>query len=565
MRTIALLLAAAWGAAGPPAEAGTFPVTETFDGRSFEYRMELAARRPGYRVYRLRYPSPVETPFEANNVIPAEYYLPDGIGPDDPSRPAVICLHILGGQFELVQLVGSSLAARGIPAIWFKLPYYGSRRPEGLAEDSRQDPARLAEALSQGLLDVRRTFDVLAARPEVDPQRIGVTGISLGGILAGTAAGADARFHRAALILAGGDVLEILHHARESRRLSQLLDDLPADQRRKLEETLRSVDPLTHAAALRGRAEDGRVLMINAGADEVIPRAATEKLAEALGIADDVVWLDGLGHYTAIAALPQALRTTIAFFAEDLPEGVEPPAAPAAAPTPLRRAVRLVQQAGLLLGMGAEPPAGRCHFADVAATVTLAEGNQVEGHVRIVRGHGHRFRVELDVPQFGAAVLAQGKGPWMAARDNTVFYGELPPDRAPEDPREFLAEENALKLRTAGGLLAVLGFSPELLEHWVAAAEEPDREGGPALRITRKDQPGDHAVLVFHEDGTTPKEAVFEVEGVSGRAEFRAWQMGTVAHDALFEPAADATVQKVDSGDLYRMFAALLNFALEAF
>ncbi len=100
------------GAGGPPAEASTFPVTETFDGRPFEYRMELAARRPGYRVYRLRYPSPVETPFEANNVVPAEYYLPDGIGPDDPQRPAVICLHILGGQFELVRLVGSSLAAR---------------------------------------------------------------------------------------------------------------------------------------------------------------------------------------------------------------------------------------------------------------------------------------------------------------------------------------------------------------------------------------------------------------------------------------------------------------------
>ena len=61
--------------------------------------------------------------------------------------------------------------------------------------------------------------------------------------------------------------------------------------------------------------------MINAGEDEVIPRGCTVKLAEALGIADRVNWLDGLGHYTAMAELPRALRMTAEFFAQDLPAG----------------------------------------------------------------------------------------------------------------------------------------------------------------------------------------------------------------------------------------------------
>ncbi len=565
MHTILLLLATAWGGPAPPAGESTFAVTEAFDGRPFEYRMEFAAQRPGYRVYQLRYPSPVETPFLANNAISAEYYLPDGIGPNDARRPAVICLHILGGGFELVQLVSSSLAARGIPAVWFKLPYYGERRPQGLKEDPRHDPARFVEALTQGLLDVRRTVDVLAARPEVDPGRIGVTGISLGGMLAGTAAGADPRIHRAALILAGGDVLEIIYHARESRRTAELLRALPPVRRREVEETLRSVDPLTHAGALRDRARDGRVLMINAGSDEVIPRSATDKLAAALGIADDVVWLDGLGHYTAMAALPQALGRTVAFFAEDLPDGVEPapPVASAAGLTPLRRVVRLVQQAGTFLGAGTEPRAGRCHFIDLAVTVTLPDGKQVEGSARIVRGEGHRFRMELDVPPLGAAVLAQGNGPWMAAGDKTVFYGELPPDRAPDRPFHLASEANMLKLRAAGGLLAALSFSPELVERWVAASDEKDDNGRPGIRLVRKDRPGDSGVLIFHEDGATPKEAAFDVEGVQGRVVVRAWQLDTVAHETLFEPSGDAVIEKVDADDLYRMFAALLNFAAE--
>lgn len=562
---IVILLLVAWGATTPSDEPATFSVTKTFDGRPFEYRMELAIQRPGYRVYQLRYSSPVETPFETNNVISAEYYVPEDLGPDDARRPAVICLHILGGGFELVQLVSSSLASRGIPAIWFKLPYYGERRPTGLKDDPRQDPARFVEALSQGLLDVRRTIDVLAARPEVNPSRIGITGISLGGMLAGTVAGADPRIHRAALILSGGDVLEILHHARESRRISQLLKDLPLDERGKVEQSLRAVDPLTHASALRERAQDGRVIMINAGSDEVIPRAATVKLAKALGIDDEVIWLDGLGHYTAMAALPQALQTTVAFFAKDLPEGVEsaPPAAQATELTPLHRVVRLVQQAGLFLGMGVEPVEGKCHFLDWKASVVLADGKKVEGSTRVVRGAGYRFRAELNVPTVGTGVFAQGRGPWLGIGDKTVFYGELPADRAPKHPFHLAAERNVLKLRAASGLLTALDFSPESLHRWVSASEEKDADGRPAIHIVRKDRPGDYGLLIFHEDGTTPKEAVFDVEGVQGRVVFRAWQIDTVAHDTFFEPSEGATIQKVDAADLYRMFAALLNFAVE--
>ena len=565
MHTMLLLLAATWGGTTPAAEPATFSVTQTFNGRPFEYRMELAARRPEYRVYQLHYPSPVDSPFESNNTVPGEYYLPEGIGPNDPQRPAVVCLHILGGGFELVQLVSSSLASRGIPAAWFKLPYYGERRPEGLKEDPRQNPQNFVAALSQGLLDVRRMVDLLASRPEVDPGRIGITGISLGGMLAGTAAGADPRIHRAALILSGGDVLEIIHHARESRRICELLRGLPLEDRRQVEKTLRAVDPLTHAGALRSRAQDGRVIMINAGSDEVIPRAATEKLAQALGIGDQVIWLDGLGHYTAMAALPQALQTTVAFFAKDLPEGVKP-ASPAIRPetnTPLRRMVRLVQQAGSFVGTGTEPDAGKCHFLDWKATVELADGKKVEGSARIVRGGKHRFLAELNLPTLGSGVLAQGRGPWLGSGKNTVFYGELPPGRAAEQPFHLAAEKNLLKLRAASGILTALDFSPESLERWVSASEEKDAEGRPAIRVLRKDRPGDYGLLVFHEDGVTPKEAVFDVEGVQGHVVFRSWQINTIAHDRLFEPSPDATIQNVDADDLYRMFAALLNFAAE--
>ncbi|MDX9981752.1 MAG: hypothetical protein RBU25_17155, partial [Lentisphaeria bacterium] len=85
-------------------EAETFTVQEP-DGGTFAYRMTFLRDTPRHRVYRLAYPSPVHTDLESNNTIPAEYYLPHGIAPGEPRRPAVICLHILGADFELVRLL----------------------------------------------------------------------------------------------------------------------------------------------------------------------------------------------------------------------------------------------------------------------------------------------------------------------------------------------------------------------------------------------------------------------------------------------------------------------------
>ena len=118
------------GRAAPPA-AEVVEVAKTFDKAPFSCRISLGAERDAFRVYRLSYPSPVHTTVEANNTVPAELYLPRGMTAGDPRRPAVICLHIMDGNVELVQIACSALAARGIPALWFNLPYYGPRSPAG--------------------------------------------------------------------------------------------------------------------------------------------------------------------------------------------------------------------------------------------------------------------------------------------------------------------------------------------------------------------------------------------------------------------------------------------------
>lgn len=125
--SIAACLMAAVAVAGPDRPAEVVRVASGFDKQAFSYRIEMGSEHDTFHVYRLTYPSPVQSPLAQNNTIPAELYLPKEIKPGAKPRPAVICLHILGGGFELTRLQCTALAARGIPAIWFKLPYYAER------------------------------------------------------------------------------------------------------------------------------------------------------------------------------------------------------------------------------------------------------------------------------------------------------------------------------------------------------------------------------------------------------------------------------------------------------
>lgn len=561
----AAVLAGLIGPAGAWAEE-TYPqsvaVAKTYNQSPFAYRIESRDAKNGFSIYRLTYPSPVTTPVVQNNTVPAEFYLPDGIRPGDPKRPAVICLHILDGNMELVRLTCSVLASRGVPSILFMLPYYGPRGlprgPEAMADD----PKLFLGAISQAMEDVKRTIDVLASRPEIDPQHIGITGISLGGIVAATAAGLEPRLSRVVLVLSGGNLKAIISHAHETKDLNRLINALPAADKALVERTIEEVDPLRHADGLKDRATAGKVLMINAAEDEVIPRACTEKLAKSLGISDRVVWLRGLGHYTALAELPHLLQTTADFFAEDMPPGLQvaPP------PTPRNSAAQavasLIQQATAL---GAtEPAAGRCHLVDCDFSLSARGGKPREGHVRLVRGFQRRFRLEFRMAGVGEAAIGQEKFPWMVSGGKVLFKGVVGGDEK-IDPLAFVEPRHLDRLRMVAGAAGALVLAPDVLEQVATITGEVPEKGPRTIHIAVKEKKlKGTGELVLDDDGSTPKSARFDASDLRATVTFHAWQVDTVGADALFDPPSGLEEKDVGREDLARMFSALLNFAMES-
>src|SRR5581483_18989 len=133
--------------------------------------------------------------------------------------------------------------------------------------------------LHQTVLDVRRAGDWLAQRPDVEPSRVGLVGISLGAVVGSLTAGIDDHFGRSVFLIGGGDLpVIVMHGSKETAEAKAKLekDGFTVDQ---LRERWRDVEPLTYASRIRPE----EILLINADADEVIPLAATETLRAAMG------------------------------------------------------------------------------------------------------------------------------------------------------------------------------------------------------------------------------------------------------------------------------------------
>jgi dienelactone hydrolase len=275
----------------------------------FSYELEPVMATERYTVAKLRFPSPITTADAENNVVHAEYFAPRGSG---HRRPAVIVLHILGADFPLSRYMAARLADRGVVALFVKLPYYGERRPAGKDQPTKRflsaDVDRSVTAMRQGVCDVRRAVVWLADRPLVDPQRLGVTGVSLGGIVSALAAAVDPTIREGAFLLAGGDLSSILWEMPEGAAYRKQWRDA-GRTRDDLKVLTDPFDPLTYADRLKGK----RLMMIAGKVDEVVPPASTLLLWEAAG-RPPIRWCD-CGHYSAIGYLLPSIRQTVDFFA----------------------------------------------------------------------------------------------------------------------------------------------------------------------------------------------------------------------------------------------------------
>jgi dienelactone hydrolase len=260
-----------------------------------------------HEIWDVTFPSPVVTPHANNNTVHCEYYKPTGLAKDE-KRPAVIVLHILGGDFALSRLFAGTIAQRGTAALFVKMPYYGPRAQPGVAQRMiSANPKETIAGMTQAVLDIRQAVGFLSSRPEIDADELGIFGISLGGITGSLAAASEPRLKNICILLAGGDLGKIAWEAREFRRerekliaMGATLDDFRA--------AVKEIEPLNYAVNCKGR----HILMLNADSDEVIPRACTDALWQAFD-KPQLIYYSG-GHYSVFRHILSARTRVQEFF-----------------------------------------------------------------------------------------------------------------------------------------------------------------------------------------------------------------------------------------------------------
>ncbi len=290
----------------PQGDQSNIPARYRLDAHEFAWEMSPKADWPiiGVEMLEVRFPSPVTTKFPENNTVHAEYYRPKKVGP----FPAVIVLDITGGNQALSRTIARHLAQNGIGGMFVQMAYYGPRRPaNSKLRLLSTDIDHTIEAVRQTVLDLRRATAFLESRPEVDPKQLGIMGTSLGSFVAALTGEMEPKLAKVCVLLGGGGFVDAYWN--DSRVVPfRAAYQLTGGSRKKIEDWIAPVDPITHAQLLKDR----KVLIVGAKHDEIVPAKMAENLWKATG-EQRIVWLES-GHFTAAVYLVSSLSHVVEHF-----------------------------------------------------------------------------------------------------------------------------------------------------------------------------------------------------------------------------------------------------------
>ncbi len=559
---IGLLLAGTVATAqtvAPKPKQVTVPAGKSYNGKAFTYTRTFRERLRNHEIYDVQYPSPVVSPHEANNTIPAEIYMPVGAKPGG-DFPAVVCMHILNGNYELCRMLCTRLSEAGAVAFFFKQPYYGERGGTVGKKILSTSADLFIGAMEQGILDTRRAVDILQTLPEVDRSHVSVTGISLGALQAATVCADEPRIFKAYLTLVGCDIRKVMQTSREARGIRAAIEAFsPADQARVWDCVDRQ-DPIQSKEALRRLASKGRLRMVCAENDEVLPAAGGLKLAKAAGCEDQVLWLKGMGHYTAMAGLPKIMDELVAFFAEETPASWKPVEHNGIS-TPMDLVGHFLS--GLATILGGQPQTNRAHMVGVDAKVKVM-GKEFEARFDYACGGQGRFRLAGTFPEVGKAGLGLGSYPWLIGGGKVVFCGtrDVSPGRRPD---EFILPQFLMRFQIGAGILAGAALSPEALKPYAEITESAGPKGERVLEVKVHHKRDKGTVqLAFSRVDLNPLWASWTFDKSSGTVQFTHWKLNLMVDNSVFDAPPDLKRQEVVQEDVLRMFASVFQFAMEA-
>ncbi|HOI58655.1 MULTISPECIES: hypothetical protein [unclassified Methanoculleus] len=218
--------------------------------------------------------------------------------PDQSHHAGILFLHPGPGSRATFLAEAVTLAGMGAVSLLVDAPW----ADDGVAAWGRAvtDPGEAVREHIRTVIDLRRGVDLLLARPDVEPLRIGFVGHSFGALVGGVLAGVDRRLSAAVLMAGTGRFADVA---------AVNLPDLQGERLDDYRRTLAEVDP----AVWVGRAAPAALLFQSALRDEVFTEEQSREFFERASDPKSIAWYDA-GHYLD----EEARRDRIAWLAERL-------------------------------------------------------------------------------------------------------------------------------------------------------------------------------------------------------------------------------------------------------
>ena len=227
-----------------------------------------------------------------------EYYDVDGT----ERTPVVIVLPIFDGQPIVTRYFARYFANQG----WAALAL-------GRERDLLDNLEKPEQAIHDNILEYRRVLDWVAQQPELDPNSIGLFGISFGAMDAVMLTALDDRIDALVAVMAGGDLAYMLMNTNYrplSRAVQAMLEETGLSREgllQELEERF-ATDPLTFGPYVDAQ----RVLMIMTRTDALVPFESQQALRTSIGM-PETLYLP-TGHRTSLVYFPKVRSSAYEFF-----------------------------------------------------------------------------------------------------------------------------------------------------------------------------------------------------------------------------------------------------------
>jgi dienelactone hydrolase len=283
---------------GPKARTAEMLEYYSYPEQSIEAKVETVGRKKRYVIERVEFPSALNV-FDTAN-IRFDFYVQNKEG----RFPTVIIWPIPDEADFCAKGFARRFVSNGINcAVMY------NRR---IRLDDIASAEQVEDYFRQAVLDGRQVVDYLVEREQVDADKLGCMGVSLGGIRASVVSAIDERLKCSVIGLAGGSMADIalgskLGGVKDYMKGLAEMGVSPDVLRAELSDKVRT-DPV----ALAPHVDAGNVLMYIAAFDNVVPRKCGDRLWEAMG-KPEVVYLFS-GHLTSLLYLPCAERESLNFF-----------------------------------------------------------------------------------------------------------------------------------------------------------------------------------------------------------------------------------------------------------